>query len=368
MVLTSVGRKLTTADSIKDLLMAIYDIIEAHRSLCMDRSILHRDMSMNNILIYPQHDPASEKRFTKNPPKFISDVIRDKCKDSDRSRGLIIDFDNSASLLDKERRYKADQDLTCCVLTGLAKSLYVQAYSQQSYDLYADSEGQCHSVPDTLKTKDQCSEYAHRPDHDVESIFWSLIYVLLQLQPLDGEDSNVSGLSEDALLAWKHLHGHRVEAATKTSLSIDTRDVLFEFCAGDWNKALHPGLSSLAPLLAKMSLQVWPEYGLLAESPPREHLHEAMRRLLLQHIVDMDDPIPLNPRNRRPVPRNVDHVTNVTGVDIDGARFGWLHLPHPKEQPEGEKPKIILRVPAPKRRREGDENAEKPPDKRRKSS
>ncbi len=99
----------------------------------MDRSILHRDMSMNNILIYPQHDPASEKRFTKNPPKFISDVIRDKwwvncasnlsyidessSKDSDRSRGLIIDFDNSASLLDKERRYKADQDLTCCVVS-----------------------------------------------------------------------------------------------------------------------------------------------------------------------------------------------------------------------------------------------------------
>ena len=43
-----------------------------------------------------------------------------------------------------------------------------------------------------------------------------------------------------------------------------------------------------------------PEYAYLSPPPPTEHLHEAMRRLLLQQIVKMsDDVIPLDPKKIR---------------------------------------------------------------------
>ncbi|KAG5987348.1 hypothetical protein E4U52_007678 [Claviceps spartinae] len=49
------GSPLTEYGSILELLECLRDAIEAHRSLCMDGKILHRDISINNIIIT---DPA----------------------------------------------------------------------------------------------------------------------------------------------------------------------------------------------------------------------------------------------------------------------------------------------------------------------
>ena len=39
--------------------------------------MLHRDMSIYNILMYPKHhaDTMTTRVYTKNPPKFIQDVL-----------------------------------------------------------------------------------------------------------------------------------------------------------------------------------------------------------------------------------------------------------------------------------------------------
>ena len=48
-----------------------------HRKLVTDRQILHRDISVNNVKMYPRHhtDAMKGKKFMAEPPKFIRDVL-----------------------------------------------------------------------------------------------------------------------------------------------------------------------------------------------------------------------------------------------------------------------------------------------------
>ena len=48
-----------------------------HRKLVTDRQILHRDISLNNLKMYPRHHPdaMNGKEFIAEPPKFIKEVL-----------------------------------------------------------------------------------------------------------------------------------------------------------------------------------------------------------------------------------------------------------------------------------------------------
>ena len=95
LVMGSRGSQLTAARSVRDILMAVYDGTEGmmshsrflsgpnttfptvHRALVNEKDYLHRDISLYNFLIYPQHAKGSmgTKRLIKNLPKFIKDVL-----------------------------------------------------------------------------------------------------------------------------------------------------------------------------------------------------------------------------------------------------------------------------------------------------
>ena len=100
LIMGSYGESLLQAKSVKDLLMAVYDIVESssfsslcqssqlmtitpisvHRKLVMDSQILHRDISLNNIMMYPRHhsDALNGKVLISEPPVFIKDVLGEK--------------------------------------------------------------------------------------------------------------------------------------------------------------------------------------------------------------------------------------------------------------------------------------------------
>ncbi len=63
---------------------------------------------------------------------------------------------------------------------------------------------------------------------------------------------------------------------------------------------MDPRLAPISFMLAEMAGQINPEYGYLSPPPAKDHLHEAMRRLLLEQIVEMEDPIELQPGVSRP--------------------------------------------------------------------
>lgn len=94
-VLASKGTRITRAKNVKDLLMAFFDVNEgqraspvtpvftcsrfpvAHRAMVSKAEILHRDMSFNNIMMYPEHDDPKGKKVVKDPPTFITAVLKE---------------------------------------------------------------------------------------------------------------------------------------------------------------------------------------------------------------------------------------------------------------------------------------------------
>ena len=61
----------TTLDDIR---LLKYDVA-AHRCLVVSRDILHRDMSVNNMLMYPEHSRPSKKEVAEDAPTFIATVL-----------------------------------------------------------------------------------------------------------------------------------------------------------------------------------------------------------------------------------------------------------------------------------------------------
>ena len=58
-------------------LYVVLNVFAVHRVLVMERKILHRDISRNNILINPIHNPdaMSGRSLISKPPWFIDDVL-----------------------------------------------------------------------------------------------------------------------------------------------------------------------------------------------------------------------------------------------------------------------------------------------------
>lgn len=247
-------------------------------------------------------------------------------------------------------------------LIGEAKDRYVEAYSQDEYDLYTDNEDTFHGVPRIHKTDVKDIKYLHRPDHDVETTFWSMIYASMQLSgPEDQKDDCGHGkhvdqsLSDHARFTWSRIHGHYIRWADRDAdkLPKDSRDVLLVYTEEDWREALHPAVACLAPLFVQMARQIYPEYGLLATPPPQEHLHEAMRRLLLAHIMSMGDPVPLDPKNPRVMP------LKLAPMNLDDTREWRSHWIPPREEKlattSASRLKLTLRLPPLPRKRPAEE-------------
>ncbi|KAI0076336.1 hypothetical protein K474DRAFT_1675708 [Panus rudis PR-1116 ss-1] len=356
----SYGQSFARAESLLDLLKATYDVLEAHRYLVLDTGVLHRDLSIYNVLMYPKHGKGKDKNeiFVEDPPRFIEEVLNYKSGRAndhpfrDQCRALLIDLDNGSELTDeagKELTFKtgtpryisravAQQGLLTTetaktyakmpVLAGKAFAVYVIAYGEETYERHNDGLDTFHGshLPedaprsnDTLVNppkqgppKDRkalllwadqqdaagtalteppeasvtSKPFCHRMDHDAESMFWVLFRCLLCAQPRDVPVEEDTNSNTDA---WQLFTRHTISKKPG-----DSRAVIMGWTEDEFRAALHPKLAHVASLLRKLVLQVRPEYGYLDPPPPQEHLHEAMRRLLLEAIVHIQHDSNLN--------------------------------------------------------------------------
>lgn len=226
-------------------------------------------------------------------------------------------------------------------LSGKAKELYLEAYSQDTYDQYTDSNDTWHGVPRTLQQEVKNTQYRHQPRHDVESWFWSLVSILLLALPKKStqKDQREGRPNERAQFTWGRQRGQRMGPADKDEIPLDSRDVLLAYTEDDWAQALHPVLApTLAPLLTQLAQQIRPEYALLTNAPHQEHLHEAVRRILLRHLAIMEDPLPLTPRQCRDLNCDVKTI-HVCSEDTTS----WPEHLRPDAPPP--LPKVMLRLP-----------------------
>lgn len=170
-------------------------------------------------------------------------------------------------------------------LTGKALELYTRAYGQDQYEMFSDRDGKFHgglppsSPSGTLRTD---IAFSHRPTHDVESIFWTLMVTLLLALP--AESREVEEFRYPAKDARRWLIDHNI-----TDEEDDRRGPMLKWDDDEFEFALHPGLREvgLGQLLVELARQVRPEYMYLEPRPHQDHLHEAFRRILLDYIVKM---------------------------------------------------------------------------------
>ncbi|KAI0324375.1 hypothetical protein GY45DRAFT_1331625 [Cubamyces sp. BRFM 1775] len=329
-----VGFELTLAESVNDLLKAVYDALEVHRTMACERRILHRDMSFFNVFMYPQLGPR-DRPCMDNCPPLIDDVMEGMRELEERkARCLIIDLDNAAKLLGEPadaikiaelrnrtgtpayiaravsggmlwcHRSSLDYEYTMPLLKGDAETRYINAYGEERYNRYNDLNGTIHGGKrPQFKTKDDLIDIAlgqpfyHRWEYDAESIFWTMYSALLRVVPQGFQETLTSekSLEKD----WEKFRLHTIP--DELNNCEDSRTYLIDRNLFVFKRAFPDVMEPVAKLLLQIVSHVRPSYALMDDLPIYEdHLHEAMQRLILQYLFNnADNPIPLTPYKLR---------------------------------------------------------------------
>lgn len=177
-------------------------------------------------------------------------------------------------------------------LAGKARDKYTAAYGEETYLRWTDAPDRFHGKTAPTAPDSSGAAFTHRPCHDVESIFWTLLYSLVRVRPLGAQDETLEELTAETEQIKNQLFAHQIKGKATEKYVSDSRDSILRWEDGFFDDALHPGLRGrgLGQLLFRLSQQVRPEYARLQPEPPaRDHLHEAFRRLLLDYIVALED-------------------------------------------------------------------------------
>ncbi|KAI0643780.1 hypothetical protein C8Q79DRAFT_153997 [Trametes meyenii] len=355
MVLADVGESLLRARSVNDLLMAIYDVLEVHRTLASRAKILHRDMSLANILMYPKWASCSNSKLLEGAPPLIDDILSGQLRDAqDRlARCLLIDFDYAVRLPDMPDQTKCEGAISRRVgtpryvarataagrvlhsrnialpmpeLSGEALDLYLRAYGQNRYEQYCDDARTFHGgrpqEPDddiwASAERVKRLPYVHRWDYDIESVYWTVYSVLLLVRPQGYWEDERSQRYSAMRRYWKILASHDfldLDTDECENLPQDTRAPLLECDLPAFLMPFPPEMEDVGRLMFSIAQHVRVSYAAMVERPPRDdHLHEAVQRLILDYlVVHRNEPIRLTPDSLRYTQARTAVVESQTG-------------------------------------------------------
>ena len=195
------------------------------------------------------------------------------------------------------------------VLPEDARNRYIERHGSR---YYVDTEQRTHGglSPKEQGTKytpaELVEKYYHRGDHDVESIFWSMVCVLLRAKPVTYQaEKYATGLYSEV---WKELLSHEIHEQPRDGnlqLHRDGRDSILDQAEEYWIGLFPPEMREVAILLYDMSQHVRSEYGLWEWEDGQydeAHLHEALQRLIFAYLwKNKSNPIPLDPSNLRSI-------------------------------------------------------------------
>ncbi|KAI1787263.1 hypothetical protein LXA43DRAFT_716444 [Ganoderma leucocontextum] len=331
------GESLLAARTVNNLLKAVYDALEVHRMLYCERNVLHRDMSISNILMYPQRAEVTGRRMMcdERAPKLIEDVLWGETRPGENRQAccLLIDVGNAAildkridpSVSDPELEHRTGTPMfiarSVCVgslfissasvtavgmpeLTGDALHRYNTVHGPARYDKYppelkmggAKQHGFTPPPPIHPPTFQSNLTYVHRPEHDVESVFWTMLYALLLVKPKDGKAEKNASPAFGRI--WDTLNSHSIEE----NPGEDCRNVIFDCRISTWMDAFDESMRDVGVMLCNIANQVKTEWALWESSARTpDHLHEAFQRIILQYLVDHSDKdVTLLPGQTRP--------------------------------------------------------------------
>ncbi|TBU25404.1 hypothetical protein BD311DRAFT_790439 [Dichomitus squalens] len=331
------GSCLLDAKTVNDLLEAVYDALEVHRTVLLERKVLHRDMSLYNFLMYPKWGGVSGRPVSEKTPVSIRDVLLGSKRPAEERfpACLLIDFDNAARVQVTGGELKERTGTPIFIarsvslgrvitatdslrgtpmprLTDDALNLYIAVHGQERYDRYNDQPGapECHGGRPPTENPDDVDDaklpaFVHRPEHDVESVYWTMVYALLGVQPVASPREDYA--SHACADVWKILLSHDIPDDEPDDAE-ETRGVIINARKSKWLRLFCRDMQDVAVLMWRISQHVRSEYALWEGRLKRDHLHEAVQRLILQYLVDhRDNPIELDPEHLRPTdPRSTN--------------------------------------------------------------
>jgi hypothetical protein len=184
---------------------------------------------------------------------------------------------------DAEVSYK--HNITFPTLTEKAAKLYIGAYGKDRYDNYAkkfDDLGNGIGKANPVKNPKECI-FLHCPHHDMESVIWVLIDGLVHAWPKSTEPE----VRESAKSIMRILNTHTILVGGDSRKDIESYD------EDEWTQSLHPDLQFLAPMMTQIGKFLSCNWTLWMdpkdENPLKaDFLHEALKQLLLEEIVNID--------------------------------------------------------------------------------
>ncbi|EJD48057.1 hypothetical protein AURDEDRAFT_183781 [Auricularia subglabra TFB-10046 SS5] len=311
LILRGDGLHLHQCPSVLRFLMAMYDALEVLRHAHERRQVLHRDISIRNIIYNESPSPQVQAVC-----KFAKDILAHKYPASRLPQGpacAVIDFDNAIreghspesaqrqtvgtpAFIARSVSREFSQGTsyvpqTFPELFGGAKDCYLHAFGREQYE----ANTAMYKSREVVGGPAAPERAMHGPRHDAESCFWVIVHVLTTSLP--------HGASRDEKNNRRAKEVIEILETNRIGDMHDARPCIFNMDPALWAKVLHPGLRSLARFMYSLSCVVQPCFELMEPPPPAYHLHEAMQRLILQELCRLLDTgeLPLDVSHRRAI-------------------------------------------------------------------
>ncbi|KAJ7625017.1 hypothetical protein DFH06DRAFT_1008349 [Mycena polygramma] len=309
LVLTPFGNALPTFATRKELISIFIDVVTAHRCLYEEANILHRDVSINNILLVPSPQlptTSSSTRAGSSPSTFPAGLPAPGPR-----RGLLIDVDYALVLNEGKRGPPATGHRT-----GTLPFMAI----------------------DILLKGEELPE--HEPRHDLESLLYVLIWVCVHYAgPCDVERQNF-GIYESPLSDW--VSGSTYKAIGKMKKSTMTDNDLWE---GEVLETFAPYFEPLKPCASAWK-QLYVEKNLTYDAV-LDVLRTALDSLDdVESWSEKDDPEGYGVGQKRKRLGRVPEEAEDAEGDIRALktiRSGMDHS-HAKSDPTGLRPSIVKRM------------------------
>ncbi|KAG8980510.1 hypothetical protein FRC05_006143 [Tulasnella sp. 425] len=299
--LRQLGSPFASIPTVKEMLKVAFDIVEVLRFLRAKRNILHRDISTGNVMYVPtskdKQDPDTSTQDDEVlffSEYFLSDRVQSKeAPNNGTPLFMARAVDRGQAMPPPSFPY----DLALYPIPS-APELYAKHYHDTRLKTFPPSPPS--SLDPIIKRVDTVP-WRHELDHDIESVFWLMLYWAMTAQPnggADGEAEHIAGT------AWCGLTGNVVD---RHSLLLGIQQGII--AKGAFHSTFQP-LDDLFKRLAGILYSIdrhWLHPSEKRNDP--EYFAEAFQRLILEFLIThnnnndnsfMNQTIDSNPRETEP--------------------------------------------------------------------
>ncbi|KAG8926025.1 hypothetical protein FRC00_003363 [Tulasnella sp. 408] len=316
--LRQLGRPFASIPTAKEMLKVAFDTVEVLRNLKAKRGILHRDISTGNVMYAPpsEDNQDSETLTQDEEVLFFSEYFLSESQRRTTSV-LLVDFNHAEDLTNKtgpdhERVERTGTPIFMARAVGQGRAMDIPEWEPAQFlapipsapDLYAEQyqDSRLKKFPPQrskifTKPDEDRPPWRHELDHDIESVFWLMLYWAMTAQPEGGASEDIPTTS------WSLLMGSVVDRDTLLNSLLQQRT-----SEGTFHSIFRP-LNGLFKKLAEILCSVdrhWLPKAETRNDP--EYFAEAFQRLILQFLIDhekgddksfMNQAINSKPRQRK---------------------------------------------------------------------